>query len=171
SDGAHAANRARNVHGGQSIFYDFVGNISEAGFLDRGARERFHVVRSGLRAGFDHGVHLFLGKCGEFFLGGGGAGHQFAGFLNGDEVAVAQAQNALPSPTNAMPVPLAGRALQAYFFAPGAAPPPGKIFSTCSCGRGMTCTDTSSPTRRAAAAPASVAAFTAPTSPRTITVT
>src|SRR2546426_1610427 len=35
----------------------------------------------------------------------------------------------------------------------------------------MTCTDTSSPTRRAAAAPASVAAFTAPTSPRTITVT
>src|SRR5262245_14564736 len=35
----------------------------------------------------------------------------------------------------------------------------------------MTCTDTSSPTRRAAAAPASVAAFTAPTSPRTMTVT
>src|SRR2546428_7569990 len=35
----------------------------------------------------------------------------------------------------------------------------------------MTCTDTSSPTRRAAAAPASVAALTAPTSPRTITVT
>src|SRR5262245_54520573 len=35
----------------------------------------------------------------------------------------------------------------------------------------MTCTDTSSPTRRDAAAPASVAAFTAPTSPRTITVT
>src|SRR5262245_19478422 len=35
----------------------------------------------------------------------------------------------------------------------------------------MTWTETSSPTRRAAAAPASVAAFTAPTSPRTITVT
>src|SRR3989449_294279 len=35
----------------------------------------------------------------------------------------------------------------------------------------MTCTATSSPTRRAAAAPASVAALTAPTSPRTITVT
>src|SRR5580700_7440875 len=58
-----------------------------------------------------------------------------------------------------------------YFFTPGGAPPPGKIFSTCSCGRGITCTETSSPTRRAAAAPASVAAFTAPTSPRTITVT
>src|SRR5436305_11378373 len=35
----------------------------------------------------------------------------------------------------------------------------------------MTCTPTSSPTRRAAAAPASVAAFTEPTSPRTMAVT
>src|SRR5437773_1826040 len=35
----------------------------------------------------------------------------------------------------------------------------------------MTCTPTSSPTRRAAAAPASVAAFTDATSPRTIAVT
>src|SRR5207302_5903761 len=35
----------------------------------------------------------------------------------------------------------------------------------------MTCTPMSSPTRRAAAAPASVAAFTEPTSPRTIAVT
>ncbi len=47
----------------------------------------------------------------------------------------------------------------------------GKIFSRSSAGRGMTCTPTSSPTRRAAAAPASVAAFTEPTSPRTIAVT
>src|SRR5438132_7946500 len=35
----------------------------------------------------------------------------------------------------------------------------------------MTCTPTSSPTRRAAAAPASVAALTDPTSPRTMAVT
>src|SRR3954453_20352049 len=35
----------------------------------------------------------------------------------------------------------------------------------------MTCTPTSSPTRRAAAAPASVAALTEPTSPRTMAVT
>src|ERR1700730_13001650 len=35
----------------------------------------------------------------------------------------------------------------------------------------MTCTATNSPTRRAAAAPASVAAFTAATSPRTMAVT
>src|SRR5262245_47904893 len=47
----------------------------------------------------------------------------------------------------------------------------GRFSSTDECGRGMTCTLTSSPTRRAAAAPASVAAFTAATSPRTIAVT
>ena len=49
--------------------------------------------------------------------------------------------------------------------------PIGSVSSRLACGRGMTCTDTSSPTRRAAAAPASVAAFTAATSPRTIAVT
>jgi hypothetical protein len=47
---------------------------------------------------------LFLGKCREFFLCGGGSGRQFAGFLDGDEVAIAQAQNALPSPTNVVAV-------------------------------------------------------------------
>src|SRR6185436_6698217 len=49
--------------------------------------------------------------------------------------------------------------------------PIGRVSSTLPCGRGITCTLTSSPTRRAAAAPASVAAFTAATSPRTIAVT
>src|SRR6266571_8246368 len=43
--------------------------------------------------------------------------------------------------------------------------------STLPCGRGITWTLTNSPTRRAAAAPASVAAFTAATSPRTMAVT
>jgi hypothetical protein len=38
-------------------------------------------------------------------------------------------------------------------------------------GRGMTCTETSSPTWLAVSAPASVAAFTAPTSPRMMTAT
>ena len=47
----------------------------------------------------------------------------------------------------------------------------GSTRSTSPCGLGMTCTEMSSPTRRAAAAPASVAAFTAPTSPRISTVT
>src|SRR5208282_6430774 len=59
---------------------------------------------------------------------------------------------------------------RSYFFGAGGWPPLGRIFSTSSCGRGITWTATSSPTRRAAAAPASVAALTAPTSPRTITV-
>src|SRR5947209_2766991 len=40
-----------------------------------------------------------------------------------------------------------------------------------SCGRGMTCTPTTSPMRPAAAAPASTAAFTAATSPTTSAVT
>src|ERR1700691_2179130 len=39
------------------------------------------------------------------------------------------------------------------------------------CGRGMTCTDTSSPTLVAVSAPASVAALTAPTSPMIVTAT
>jgi hypothetical protein len=50
-------------------------------------------------------------------------------------------------------------------------PPMGRASSTLPCGRGMTWTLTSSPTLRAAAAPASVAAFTAATSPRTMAVT
>jgi len=82
---------------GQSILDDFIGNVSVTGFFHRGARNASAFVRGSFRAGLDHCVHLFLGKCGEFFLGSGGAGHQFSGFLNGDEVAVAQAQITLPS--------------------------------------------------------------------------
>src|SRR6185295_1711265 len=50
-------------------------------------------------------------------------------------------------------------------------PSTGSTRSTSACGWGITWTLINSPTRRAAAAPASVAAFTAPTSPRTNTVT
>src|SRR5262249_30149864 len=56
-------------------------------------------------------------------------------------------------------------------FAFAVAFPIGSASSRFACGRGITCTETSSPTRRAAAAPASVAAFTPATSPRTIAVT
>ena len=49
--------------------------------------------------------------------------------------------------------------------------PIGRTSSRLGCGRGITCTAINSPTRRAAAAPASVAARTAATSPRTRTVT
>src|SRR5688500_11774449 len=56
-------------------------------------------------------------------------------------------------------------------FAAAVAFPMGSASSRLACGRGITWTETSSPTRRAAAAPASVAALTAATSPRTIAVT
>src|SRR5262249_30096663 len=46
-----------------------------------------------------------------------------------------------------------------------------KCLARSACGRGMTCTDTSSPIEVAASAPASVAAFTAPTSPLMMTAT
>src|SRR5256885_4250238 len=73
----------------------------------------------------------------------------------------------------------------AYFFTPAAETPPsspisrrasavrprGRAASMLAWGLGMTCTETSCPTRSAPRAPASVAAFTAATSPRTIAVT
>src|SRR5262249_59004414 len=46
-----------------------------------------------------------------------------------------------------------------------------KCLPSSACGRGITCTDTSSPTAVAVSAPASVAAFTAPTSPMMVTAT
>src|SRR4029077_21076311 len=61
------------------------------------------------------------------------------------------------------------RARIIYF--PPLALPIGSTSSRLGCGRGITCTAINSPTRRAAAAPASVAALTAATSPRTSAVT
>src|SRR6185436_14390399 len=46
-----------------------------------------------------------------------------------------------------------------------------KCLARSACGRGITCTDTSVPTLLAASEPASVAAFTAPTSPLMMTAT
>src|SRR5206468_6786702 len=50
-------------------------------------------------------------------------------------------------------------------------PAKGRTAPRSSCGRGITCTPMTSPTRPAAAAPASTAALTAATSPTTIAVT
>src|SRR5688572_9367693 len=78
------------------------------------------------------------------------------------------------------PLVLAGGDNRAYYFrqdyasadlaayAPAfarSARPMGNTSSRLVCGRGITCTAINSPTRRAAAAPASVAALTAATSP------
>src|SRR5690554_2316326 len=54
---------------------------------------------------------------------------------------------------------------------PSSVRPSGMTASTLTCGRGMTCTATTSPTFSALRTPASTAAFTAATSPRTIAVT
>ncbi len=97
-------------------------------------------------------VHLLLGEAGERSLG-----------------CLARARRALAPPGSS-----AGRRrVSPWRDVGGARPssvpgPRGRIFSTSAWGRGITWTLTSSPTRRAAAAPASVAAFTAPTSPRTM---
>src|SRR3954469_5813715 len=56
-------------------------------------------------------------------------------------------------------------------FAAAGATAAGSTFITSSCGRGIRCAETSSPVLLAAVAPASMAALTAPTSPRTATVT
>ncbi len=98
--GAHSANRARHVHCGQRVLYNFIGDVAESGFFHGRARQGLGVFRGRLRAGFHDCIDLFLGKFREFLLCGGGSCRQFAGFLDGDEVAIAQAQNALPSPTN-----------------------------------------------------------------------
>src|SRR5712692_2504792 len=163
SHGAHAADGAVHVHRAQAVLDDLVGDVAVAGLFHRQPRERLRGSRGCFGAGVHNGVHLLLGKCGKFFLGFDGAGNRFPRFLNGDEVAVAQTQALNLFHPNARRA--GGPNPTAYFFAPG------RIFSTCSCGRGITCTATNSPTRLAAAAPASTAAFTAPTSPRTVTVT
>src|SRR5579864_2238931 len=107
-------------------------------------------MRTGCRGHALHdGIHLFLGVSTVFERGRVGFLDLAARLLNGDEVLIRQHQP------------------RAFL----AGPAPGRIFSASSCGRGITWTLTSSPTRRAAAAPASVAALTAPTSPRTVIVT
>src|SRR5205085_5412786 len=58
-----------------------------------------------------------------------------------------------------------------HYLPPLPARPSGSTASTFACGRGITWTETTSPTRSAARWPASVAAFTAATSPRTTAVT
>ena len=92
----HVANGARNVDRGEAVLGDFVGNVAVAGFFDGEARERFAGFGGGVRAGFDDGVNLLLGECGELLLGFVGPLDGLAGFLDGNQVAIAQAQRTLP---------------------------------------------------------------------------
>src|SRR5262245_56104163 len=89
--------------------------------------------------------------------------HSDWGVGNGEWGRIAGRISFFPTPYSLLPLLL--------YFPPLNWSATGRFSSTDECGRGMTCTLTSSPTRRAAAAPASVAALTAATSPRTIAVT
>src|SRR5579872_3695440 len=94
---------------------------------------------------FDDCIHLFLGKTAVRSPRRPGTLHLAADLLDGNEVGIVQhlRLKTADQPSDLSP-----------FLAPG------RIFSTSPCGAGITWTATSSPTRRAAAAPASVAAFT-----------
>ena len=138
----------------EQVLLNLVFDDAVAGFFDGEPRERLGLRRGRGGHRVDDGVDLRLAEFGELEPGLLGAASQRAGFGDRGEVAIGL------------------EAAPAGFGHPAAATAPlGRIFSTSACGRGMTWTETSSPTRRAAAAPASVAALTAPTSPRTITVT
>src|SRR5579864_9102701 len=92
ADGADVANGARNVNRGEAILCDFVGDVAVAGFFDGEAGERFASFGGGIGAGFDDGVNLLLGECGELLLGFVGPLDGVAGLLDGNQVAIAQAQ-------------------------------------------------------------------------------
>ena len=96
ADGAQVANGARDVNRGEAIFGDFVGDVAVAGFFDGEASERFAGFGGCVGAGFDDGVNLLLGECGELLLGFVGPLEGMAGFLDGNQVAIAQAQRKFP---------------------------------------------------------------------------
>src|SRR2546422_7142067 len=94
--GPHAADGAMHVYRAQAILDDFVGHVAVTGLLDRRARELLPGIGGGLRAGIHDRVHLLLREFDEFPLGLSGTRREFPGFLDGDEVGVAQAQSAVP---------------------------------------------------------------------------
>ena len=85
-----------HVYRAQAVLDDFVGHVAVTGLLDRRARELLPGIGGGLRAGIHDRVHLLLREFDEFPLGLSGTRREFPGFLDGDEVGVAQAQSAVP---------------------------------------------------------------------------
>ena len=69
ADGADVANGARDVNRSEAILGEFVGDVAVAGFFDGEAGERFAGFGGRVGAGFDDGVNLLLGECGELLLG------------------------------------------------------------------------------------------------------
>src|SRR5262245_4347366 len=152
--GLHRANELVDLTRGEQILLYLVRHHAVSGLLDGEPGQRFGLQSDGLRHRRDDGVDLFLLEFGQQRLRlARGAGER-PGFRDGRQVFVG-GWGRLRKCHRGVPVP------QGL----------GRIRSTSVCGLGMTWTEISSPTRLAAAAPASVAAFTAPTSPRTRTVT
>src|SRR5581483_9032294 len=149
ADRAHRPDEAIDLVGGEEVLLDLVLDDAVARLLDGKPREPLRLGRRRRGHRIDNCVDLFLAELGELHPRLLGTAGERARLGDRGEIAVGLRA-----------------ALDGRHHAPL-----GRILSTSECGRGMTWTDTSSPTRRAAAAPASVAAFTAPTSPRTMTVT
>ncbi len=55
-----SANRTRDIHGGDGILNDFVGDVPVAGFFNGEAGEAFGRGKRSLGDCFDDGVNLFL---------------------------------------------------------------------------------------------------------------
>src|SRR5439155_20549668 len=151
-----------DVHRREEVLGGLVLRVAEARLLVGEASQTLGLGAGGFRHCAHDPVHLLLRE----FLEGLGrllrAGGEAPRLLDREEVRVLDGHGLLGG---------GGRYPAVFLPLAGADGVGGRIFSTSWCGRGITCTETSSPTRRAAAAPASVAAFTAPTSPRTCTVT
>src|SRR5260370_20913512 len=118
----------------------FMFDVALAGFFDGQSGQRFGIGAACGGHTFDDRVDLLLAVGAVLLPGGVGLFDFSTDLLYGNEGFVFEHQ---PSD-----------------FLTG--PAPGNTFSVSSCGRGITCTATSSPPQRAAAAPASVSALIAP---------
>src|SRR5258706_4002037 len=155
--GAHSAHPRRKDFSRQHVLRILAGRVAISRFLHGQLSQSLGMGARSSGHSFDDHVDLFLRKSAVAAPRRVRLLDLRADLLDGDQVGILQHAARL-----------------AGYFSPGPFAflgAPGRIFSTSLCGAGMTCTATSSPTRRAAAAPASVAALTAPTSPRTVTVT
>ena len=96
ADSAHAGHGPRHVHRRQPVLRRLVRDIAEASLFHGNARQRFGGSGARRGATLHDGVNLLLGKCRELLLSSSGARYEVAGFLDGNEVTVAQIQGASP---------------------------------------------------------------------------
>ena len=163
ADRAHRPDEAVHALGREQVLLDLVGDHAEAGLLDGEARQRLRLRRHRRGHGVDDGVDAFLGELGELGLRLPRTAGELAGLLDGGEIAIGAPGGSHVGLCrhDLRSVDSGGRArrLREDAIDFGVRP------------RDDVHRDQLAHARAAAAAPASVAAFTAPTSPRTITVT